>query len=123
MMRYVLIAAGGGAIGTVLRYLSQRVAGQMIPSAFPWGTFAVNMIGCLLIGICWGLSLRWQSFSTDWKVFLMTGICGGFTTFSAFTLEGMMLLKEQRVGLFFIYVGLSVIAGLLATWGGMRMVS
>jgi CrcB protein len=81
----------------------------------------VNITGCLLIGIFWGLSFRSFDTNESWKLFLMTGLCGGFTTFSAFTLEGVGLLKENRTGLFFLYIAGSVIAGLLATYAGMKL--
>lgn len=121
MMRSIMIVAAGGALGTVLRYLGQRFMTLHYPAAFPWGTLAVNLSGCFLIGIFWGMSIRMSAMTSDWKLFLMTGICGGFTTFSAFTLEGINLLKDERVGLFLSYAAASVILGLLATWVGVKV--
>jgi CrcB protein len=88
---------------------------------FQWGTFAVNIIGCLAIGIFWGLAFKSFANNESWKLFLMTGLCGGFTTFSAFTLEGIGLIREQRLILFFSYVAASVLLGLLATYAGMKI--
>src|SRR6478609_7634406 len=118
MIKNVLLVALGGGIGSVARYLCQRWFALNYPHHFPWGTFAVNISGCLLIGIFWGLTFKSFNENEHWKLFLMTGLCGGFTTFSAFTLEGIGLLKEQRLLLFSSYVLASVIIGLLATWLG-----
>jgi CrcB protein len=111
----------GGGAGSIARYLCQRWFAVNYPHHFPWGTFAVNITGCLLIGIFWGLTFKSFTGNESWKLFLMTGICGGFTTFSAFTLEGIGLLKEQRPGLFFLYATGSVVLGLAATYAGMKI--
>lgn len=121
MIKHILLIGLGGGIGSMARYLCQRWMSVYYPHPFPWGTFAVNITGCLLIGIFWGLSFRSFDSNESWKLFLMTGLCGGFTTFSAFTLEGVGLLKENRTGLFFLYIAGSVIAGLLATYAGMKL--
>jgi CrcB protein len=121
MIKHILLIGLGGGIGSIARYLCQRWVANYYPHQFPWGTFAVNITGCLLIGIFWGLSFRSFDTNESWKLFLMTGLCGGFTTFSAFTLEGVGLLKENRTGLFFLYIAGSVIAGLLATYAGMKL--
>jgi CrcB protein len=81
----------------------------------------VNVIGCFLIGLFWGMSFKSFDDNESWKLFLMTGLCGGFTTFSAFTLEGIGLLKEQKLALFFLYVAASFLAGLAATYLGMKI--
>jgi fluoride exporter len=120
-MKHVLLVGGGGAIGSIARYLCQKWFATTWLHPIPWATFIVNVTGCLLIGVFWGLSFRSFESNEDWKLFLMTGICGGFTTFSAFTLEGIGLLREQKILLFIGYVGLSVMLGLAATWLGMRV--
>lgn len=122
MMRNLLLVACGGSLGSVARYLCQRWFVQHIPTHFPWGTFIVNITGCLLIGIFWGITLRSFSANEQWKLLLMTGVCGGFTTFSAFTLEGIGMLRENRAGIFLLYAGGSVLAGLLATYAGMKLI-
>ena len=121
MIKNILLVGLGGGIGSMLRYISQRMADKVYPIHFPWGTFAVNIIGCFLIGIFWGISLKSFETNENWKLFLMTGLCGGFTTFSAFTLEGIGLLKEQKLALFFLYVAGSVLVGLAATYLGMKL--
>ena len=122
MNKNVLLVGLGGGIGSMARYLCQRWFAVNYASSFPWGTFTVNIIGCLAIGIFWGLSFKSFNTNESWKLFLMTGVCGGFTTFSAFTLEGVGLLREQKLALFFSYVAASVVIGLLATYIGMRMI-
>jgi fluoride exporter len=122
MINNILLVGLGGGLGSVARYLCQRWVSQLYPHSFPYGTLAVNVIGCLLIGIFWAFSLKHVTDAAQWKLFLMTGLCGGFTTFSAFTLEGINLLKEQRTGLFFWYVGLSILAGLAATYVGIKLI-
>lgn len=122
MIKNLLLVGLGGGLGSIARYLCQRWFALNHPGHFPWGTFAVNITGCLLIGIFWGLTFKSFAGNEHWKLFLMTGICGGFTTFSAFTLEGTGLLKEQRIDLFFLYTAGSVLLGLLATYLGMKLI-
>lgn len=121
MIKNILLVGLGGGIGSILRYLSQRMADKVHPIHFPWGTFAVNIIGCFLIGLFWGISFKSFETNENWKLYLMTGLCGGFTTFSAFTLEGIGLLKEQKIALFFLYIAGSVLVGLAATYVGMKI--
>ena len=121
MIKQILLVGLGGGIGSIARYLCQRWVSANYVHSFPWGTFAVNIVGCFLIGIFWGLSFKSFDSNENWKLFLMTGLCGGFTTFSAFTVEGIGLIKEQKLALFFSYLAASVILGLLATYIGMRL--
>jgi fluoride exporter len=121
MIKNIFLVGLGGGLGSIARYLCQRWFALSYSLSFPLATFAVNISGCFLIGLFWGMSFRSFDNNESWKLFLMTGICGGYTTFSAFTLEGIGLIKEQRMGLFFLYAAGSVIAGLLATYIGMRV--
>lgn len=121
MIKNLLLIGLGGGLGSMARYGCQRWLGTNVPHVFPWGTFAVNIMGCFLIGLIWGWSLRSAGMQEGWRLFLMTGLCGGFTTFSAFTLEGIGLLKEQKFGIFFAYIAGSVLLGLLATFAGIRL--
>ena len=121
MIKNILLVGLGGGIGSVARYLCQRWVSANYITAFPWGTLAVNIIGCFAIGIFWGMTFRSFDNNQSWKLFLMTGLCGGFTTFSAFTLEGVGLLKEQKLAMFFIYAAVSVLIGLVATYAGMKI--
>jgi CrcB protein len=106
----------------MLRYAIQKVTYSPNTAPFPTGTLLVNIAGCFLIGILWSLFSRSVTWAEDMKLLLMTGFCGGFTTFSAFTLEGIGLLKENKTALFFIYISASVIGGLLATFIGIRII-
>lgn len=121
MIKNILLVGLGGGVGSIARYLTQRWVYALYPHHFPWGTFSVNITGCLLIGLIWGITFRSFDINEQWKLFLMVGICGGFTTFSAFTLEGIGLIREQKMTLFFLYAGASVILGLAATYLGMRL--
>ena len=122
MINNILLVGLGGGLGSIARYLCQRWTLRAFPHSFPLGTFAVNVIGCFLIGLFWGMTFRTFQSNENWKLFLMTGICGGFTTFSAFTLEGIGLIKEQKPGLFLLYIGGSVVTGLVATYAGMKII-
>ena len=121
MINSIFLVGLGGGLGSIARYLCQRWFTQAHPGDFPWGTFVVNITGCLLIGIIWGVSMKWLNFAENWKLFLMTGFCGGFTTFSAFALEGTGLIREEKIGIFLVYAGASVILGLLATYVGFKI--
>ena len=121
MIKNILLVGLGGATGSVLRFLCQKWISSISSLSFPLGTFLVNIVGCFLIGLLFSFSAKYESFNYNTQLLLMTGLCGGFTTFSAFTLEGMGLLKEDKTGLFLLYIGGSVIVGLLATWLGIRI--
>src|SRR5678810_577992 len=122
MIKNFLIVGLGGASGSMLRYAVQKVFQVQTAAPFPTGTLLVNITGCFLIGILWSLVSRSLTWNEEMKLLLMTGFCGGFTTFSAFTLEGIGLLKENRTVLFVIYLSASVLGGLLATFIGIRIV-
>lgn len=121
MIKNFLIVGLGGAAGSILRYAVQRFFQVQNTSAFPTGTLLVNIAGCFLIGILWSIVSRSLTWNEEMKLLLMTGFCGGFTTFSAFTLEGIGLLKENKTVLFLIYLTASVTGGLLATLIGIRI--
>ncbi len=122
MIKNFLLVALGGGVGSMLRYAIQKIMQPQSTDVFPTATFLVNIAGCFLIGIFWGLFSRSENWSYEMKLLLMTGLCGGFTTFSAFTLEGIGLLKENKTGLFLAYTAGSVLLGLLATYIGIRLV-
>ena len=121
MIKNFLIVGLGGAGGSMLRYAVQKFFQVQSTVTFPTGTLLVNIAGCFLIGILWSLVSRSFTWNDEMKLLLMTGFCGGFTTFSAFTLEGIGLLKENRTLLFVIYLTASVVGGLLATFIGIRI--
>ena len=121
MIKNLLLIGLGGGLGSIARYLCQKWFLDNHPNAYPWGTFTVNIVGCFVIGLFWGIAFKSFAENEDWKLFLMTGICGGFTTFSAFTLESIGLIKAERMGMFLLYVAGSVLIGLLATYAGMKI--
>lgn len=118
MAKQLLWIALGGSAGSVLRFLSQKYVGQWLGEHFPFGTLLVNITGCLLIGIFYDISARHNTFTPELRLLLMTGFCGGFTTFSAFSLESLTLLQQDRLGAVIAYTLLSVASGLLAVWAG-----
>ena len=110
----------GGGVGSVLRYLAQisineRMSGIGFP--FSWGTFIVNIAGSLLIGLFYSVSERWN-LSMEMRLFLTTGLCGGFTTFSTFSNDGLSLLRGEFYGTFLLYALLSIGLGLVAVLAG-----
>jgi len=118
MFRLILIVGAGGFLGTVSRFLASRYVQNNILSAFPYGTFFVNIVGCLLIGIFFGLSEKGDILSSEWRMFLTVGFCGGFTTFSTFANENLALLRDGNFFYFALYTSLSVFLGLIATYFG-----
>lgn len=114
----MLLIGLGGFIGTIARYTSGILFSRLFPSGFPYATLCINLIGCLAIGIIYGYFDRTQADTGNWKSFLTIGICGGFTTFSAFSIENMQLLREGHYGSAILYIFISIIAGLALTFGG-----
>jgi CrcB protein len=86
--------------------------------SFPLGTLAANILGCFVIGLLYALSNKYSWITLEWRLFLITGICGGFTTFSSFSYESISLFRQGNYTYFIFYVVLSVIVGILATVGG-----
>lgn len=118
-MKPLFLVAIGGALGSVARYLvSVWLLHHTTAWRFPAGTFAVNILGCLAAGILAGLIARHELFSADTRLFLFTGILGGFTTFSAFGLETFFLLRRGELMVASANIVLSVVAGLFALWLG-----
>ncbi|WP_339651807.1 fluoride efflux transporter CrcB [uncultured Maribacter sp.] len=112
MKQFLLVFLGGG-LGSILRYWISKNLNPYY-SNFYLGTFLVNIIGCLLIGILIGISLKHNYITQNQTLFLATGFCGGFTTFSTFALESNLLLKESSILYTSLYLGLSVALGILA---------
>ncbi|MDG1310070.1 MAG: fluoride efflux transporter CrcB [Flavobacteriaceae bacterium] len=117
-MKQVLLVFIGGGIGSALRYMVGKFL-KTSASGFPWSTFSVNVLGSLLIGILMGVTLKNSSFSENQTLLLITGLCGGFTTFSAFAYENQVFLKEGDFTSFFIYTFGSIGLGLAAVFLGL----
>jgi len=118
MFKLILIIGTGSFIGGVSRFLASRYIQNTVVSGFPYGTLFVNILGCLLIGIFYGMSERGNFMSAEMRLFLTVGFCGGFTTFSTFASENLSLLKDGNFFYFALYTALSVFLGLMATYFG-----
>lgn len=122
-MKNLVVIGAGGAIGAVARHLLGALVVRHVNWGFPLSTFLVNLSGCLVIGILYGIATRYTWLSLEWRLFLITGICGGYTTFSSFSFESINLIRQGSYIYFFLYVFGSVILGLLATVVGIIVTS
>lgn len=118
----ILLVGLGGGVGSVARFLCQRSVSAWYPHAFPFGTSIVNFLGCFLIGLLIGLMEKGSIIKPEIRLLLVTGFCGGFTTFSAFAAENIQLLKDGRLLYFAIYTAGSVVLGILAAFAGLSLV-
>lgn len=119
-MTPALLVALGGAIGSVARYLVNLATTRAFGFGFPWGTLTVNIVGCLVMGLLAGL-LAMRGGSNELRVFLLTGILGGFTTFSAFSLDAVTLWERGQPALAGGYVVASVTVSIAAVIGGLAL--
>lgn len=119
-MRDLLLVGIGGALGACARHLAARAVIAWAPAGFPLGTFLINITGCALMGIVAGLANE-GVISSPARLFLATGILGGYTTFSAFGLETHTLLQEGRIGAATVYVAGQLLIGVMGVFGGMAL--
>src|ERR1700760_2618867 len=117
-MKNLLLIFIGGGIGSVLRYALQHFMRGVTWYSFPYGTFLVNIIGCFFIGFFAFYIGKHADDNLQWRLFLITGLCGGFTTFFAFSYENMMLINDHRIFVFFTYTIGSVALCIIATYFG-----
>ncbi len=120
-MRLLLLVGAGGFLGSIGRYLIQQFIQGKVATTFPFGTLAVNVTGCFIIGLIFAFTLKGQV-NDSWRLFLVTGICGGYTTFSAFSMESIALFRSGELMYGFSYIAGSVLLGLLATFAGISLV-
>ena len=115
-----VVVASGGAIGSLARFWLTGAMTALTGPRFPWGTLLINVVGSFVIGLVAGITLTPARMGVhpDIRIFLMTGICGGFTTFSAFSLQSLELLQAGDIAPAFGYMQGSVVLCLLAVWGG-----
>lgn len=120
-MRIILLLGFGSFLGGISRYLVTIYINNRYLSNFPFGTLAVNIFGCFLIGIIYGLTEK-GNLNAEWRLFLATGIMGGFTTFSSFSHETITLLREEHYLYAFANLGFSILLGLAATLAGIFLI-
>ena len=111
IIKNILIVGCGSFLGGAARYLIS-ITMKGISKGFPWGTLLVNLAGCLLIGLLWGIFSRTSSEGSPWSLFFTVGLCGGFTTFSTFSKEALAMLQCSNYVGFASYIAISVIAGI-----------
>ena len=119
-MQQFFIVGIGSFLGGGLRYLISVFFNQKMNPDFPYATLSVNLLGCLLIGVFYGLFEK-SLVNNDWKLFFTTGLCGGFTTFSAFSHEALQLFKQGNITAMLIYILISIIIGIVLTYAGYLM--
>ena len=123
MIKDLLLVGLGGGVGSMLRFLTSRLSARYItPEWALVGTFIANIVGCFIIGLVAGWLLFNVEKSQTLPLLLVTGFCGGYTTFSAFAFENVQLLQSGHTLFSVLYIILSIGVGLLAVWGGLKLV-
>jgi CrcB protein len=116
----MMLVGAGGFLGSIFRFLIYNLTQRFWGDSFPWGTFIVNIVGCFIIGVLFGLWSKGNLNVVNNRLWI-TGFCGGFTTFSAFSQDSLYLLHQEQFTAFLLYVMGSVVIGLLATFIGMSL--
>lgn len=119
MLKTIAVIAGGGAIGAVMRYGFHVVSEKALGPEFPWGTLIINVLGSFVIGLLAALFMHFDQVSQEWRLFLMTGVIGGFTTFSTFSLDFAVLWQRGEFMAAAFYVGASVCVSIAALFAAM----
>ena len=121
IIKNTLFIGCGSFLGGAARYLVS-IAMKTVGKGFPWGTLVVNLVGCLFIGLLWGFFSKNSNESSSWALFMTVGICGGFTTFSTFSKEALMMLQAGNFFSLLAYVAIRVIAGIALVAAGYYLV-
>ena len=111
IIKSILAVGAGSFLGGAARYLVS-LAVKGLSKGFPWATLVVNLVGCFLIGLLWGAFSKNGTEGSNWALFLTVGLCGGFTTFSTFSKEALMMLQGGSIWGFAGYVAISLVAGI-----------
>jgi CrcB protein len=122
MLRTILIVGSGGFIGSVMRYLVQFFVEKGLMSTFPFGTLIANITGSFIMGMVFALAEKGNLMNAEWRIFLTVGICGGFTTFSAFAYNNFSMMKDHLFGQLFWNVGANLFLGILSVYLGIILV-
>ena len=120
MIKQLILVGVGGGIGSIFRYLISRII-PFSQGHFPWATFIVNIAGCLIIGLLIGIAVKHQSSAENIRLLLVAGFCGGFTTFSTFSLENVYLYQSGNYLTLALYISLSVVIGFAAVFLGLAL--
>jgi CrcB protein len=118
MTKQLLLVGLGGGAGSILRYISVLCIQKYASTLFPLAVFTVNIAGCLLFGLFAGFAGKYGIVGNDMKMLLLTGFCGGYTTFSTFSAENLALLHDGRYAVAALYIAASVVTGILAVIAG-----
>ena len=118
MVKTLIIIGAGGFVGSIARYLTSKYIQDNLSFSFPVGTLIVNISGCFILGVIYGLMERGDILSQESRLFLTIGFCGGFTTFSSFAFENVLILRDGNFMQSALYISLSVFAGILSLYIG-----
>jgi CrcB protein len=121
MLKTILLIGSGGFIGSVARFFLSKINLSFDFFSIPVGTLLVNVSGCFIIGLLTGFAERSTLLTVEWRLFLMVGFCGGFTTFSTFANENLMLMHNGLFPSVLLYTGLSILLGFLAVYLGFNL--